>query len=169
MKIIFFCATTLNAKIAHGHDELVDWTSAEDKKFFNEETKRCGVVVMGHSTHKTIGRALPGRLNIVMTRSPDPEKQKPGELEFTDAAPEAIVRDLEERGFQHIAVIGGAQVFTQFLEAGLCDELAITIEPKIFNRGINIFNDFSRDISLKLLEVKKLNEDAVLLRYGIIR
>lgn len=169
MKTIFFCAQTLNAKIAHGHDELVDWTSAEDKKFFNEETKKCGVVVMGNSTHKTIGRVLPGRLNMVMTRSPDPAKQKPGELEFTDAPPEALIRGLEARGFQNIAVIGGAQIFTQFLEAGLCDELAITIEPKIFGRGVSIFNDMLRDIALKLFEVRKLNEDAVLLRYNIVR
>lgn len=169
MKTIFFCAQTLNAKIAHGHDELVDWTSPEDKRFFNEETKKCGVVVMGHSTHKTIGRALPRRLNIVMTRSPDPAKQKPGELEFTDATPETIVRDLENRGFQNVAVIGGAQVFTQFLEAGLADELAITIEPKIFGTGVNLFADMGHDVSLELIETRNLNPHAVLLHYRVIR
>ncbi len=169
MKVIFFCAQTLNAKIAHGSDELVDWTSPEDKKFFTEETKKCGVVIMGSSTHKTIGRILPGRLNVVMTRSPDASKNQDGALEFTDKPPRQILLDLAGRGFSSVAVIGGAQIFTQFLEEGLCDELAITIEPKIFGAGINIFNDFLRDVSLKLLEVRKLNEDAVLLYYRIIR
>ena len=90
-------------------------------------------------------------------------------MEFTDKPPRQILLDLAGRGFSSVAVIGGAQIFTQFLEEGLCDELAITIEPKIFGTGINIFNDFLRDVSLKLLEVRKLNEDAVLLYYRIIR
>lgn len=169
MKIIFFCVQTINAKIAHDHDELVNWSSPEDKKFFNEETKKCGVVVMGHSTHKTIGRPLPGRLNVVMTRTPDITKNQEGLLEFTDKPPSVLLENLEQRGFAMVAVTGGAQIFSQFLEQGLVDELAITIEPKIFNRGVNIFNDFSLDVALKLLEVRKLNEDAVLLRYTIAR
>ena len=160
---------TVNGKIAHAHDELVDWTSVEDKKFFNEETKKCGVVVMGHSTHKTIGRPLPGRLNVVMTRTPDVSKNQEGALKFTDAGPETLIRDLETRGFHTIAVIGGAQIFTQFLEAGLCNELAITIEPKIFGRGVNLFNDMSRDFSLELLETRALNPHVVLLRYHVIK
>ncbi|MEK7541472.1 MAG: dihydrofolate reductase family protein [Patescibacteria group bacterium] len=168
MKTIFFCAQTLNAKIAHNASEFVDWTSAEDKKYFREETRKCGVVVMGNATYKTMERPMPGRLNVVMTRSPDASKNQEGALEFTDKPLLQILQDLEKRGFPSVAVIGGAQIFTQFLESGLCDELAITIEPKIFGSGINIFNDFTRDVSLKLLEVRKLNEDAVLLRYKIV-
>ena len=169
MKIIFFAAMTLNAKIAHAGDELVNWTSKEDKQFFNIETRKCGVVVMGNSTYKTMGRALPGRLNIVTTRSPDIAKNVAGELEFTDVAPQAIVEDLRSRGFENIAVIGGAHVFTEFLAMGLADELAITIEPKIFSSGVNILHDLPGDVSLKLLEVRQLNEAAVLLRYEVVK
>jgi dihydrofolate reductase len=166
MKVVFFVAMTVNGKIAHASDELVDWTSPEDKQFFREETKKCGVMILGNATYKTIGRPLPGRLNVVMTRSPDTAKNQDGLLEFTDKPPAILVQDLKTRGFETIAVTGGAQIFAQFLEAGLCDELAITIEPKIFGTGVNIFNDFPRDISLKLLEARKLNENAVLLRYA---
>ena len=168
MKIVFFVAMTVNGKIAHASDELVDWTSPEDKQFFREETKKCGVMVMGGATYRTIGRPLPGRLNVVMTRSPDVSKNQEGLLEFTDKQPRALIEDLHTRGFDTVAVTGGAQVFAQFLEAGLCDELAITIEPKVFGRGINLFNDFPRDVSLDLLEVRNLNENAVLLRYKVL-
>ena len=169
MKVIFFVAMTANGKIAHTSDELVDWTSKEDKEFFREETKKCGVMIMGGATYRTIGRPLPGRLNVVMTRTPDISKNQEGLLEFTDKPPAALLEDLGARGFENIAVTGGAQIFAQFLEAGLCDELAITIEPKVFGRGINLFADMSRDFSLELLETRNLNPHVVLLRYAIIK
>lgn len=169
MKIIFFAAMTVNGKIAHSSDELVDWTSPEDKQFFNAETKKCGAVVMGNSTYKAIGRPLPGRLNVVMTRSPDVSRNMAGVLEYTDKPPREILQDLEERGFGTLAVGGGAQIFSQFLETGLADELAITIEPKIFGAGINLFADMRRDFALELLEVRNLNPNAVLLRYKLVK
>lgn len=169
MKVIFYAAMTVNGKIAHAHDELVDWTSAEDKKFFHEETRKCGVVVMGNSTYKTIGRPLPGRLNVVMTRSPDLGRNMPGVLEFTDRAPREILADLDGRGFSQIAVTGGAQIYAQFLEAGLCDEIAVTIEPKIFGMGVNLFADMQRDFALELDETRMLNPHVVLLRYKILK
>ncbi len=160
---------TVNGKIAHTSDELVDWTSKEDKRFFHEETKKCGVVVMGNNTYKTIGRPLPGRLNVVMTRTPDITKNWEGVLEFTDKPPRELLQNLERRGFSSVAVTGGAQVFSQFLEAGLADELAITIEPKIFGSGVNLFADIAKDFALELLEVRNLNPHVVLLRYKVIK
>ncbi|MEK7099082.1 MAG: dihydrofolate reductase family protein [Patescibacteria group bacterium] len=169
MKIIFFAAMTVNGKIAHASDELVDWTSKEDKRFFNEETKKCGVMIMGGATYRTIGRPLPGRLNVVMTRTPDASKNQDGLLEFTDASPAALVENLKNRGFEQIAVTGGAKIFAQFMEAHLCDELAITIEPKIFGSGVNLFADMARDFALELIETKNLNPHVVLLRYRMVR
>ena len=169
MKVIFFAAMTVNGKIAHTSDELVDWTSKEDKQFFHAETKKCGVMVMGNTTYKTIGRPLPGRLNVVMTRHPDKSQNQEGALEFTDKPPAALIADLEKRGFETVAVTGGAQIFSQFLEAGLADELAITIEPKIFGRGVTLFADMARDFALELLEVWNLNPNVVLLRYKVVK
>ena len=160
---------TVNGKIAHSSDELVDWTSKEDKQFFHAETKKCGVIVMGNSTYKTMGRPLPGRLNMVMTRSPDVSQNWSGVLEFTAKPPQELLLDLELRDFNTVAVTGGAQIFSQFLEAGLADELAITIEPKIFGSGINIFADMSRDFALELIETRTLNPHVVLLRYRVIK
>lgn len=169
MKIIFFAAMTVNGKIAHASDELVDWTSKEDKQFFLEGTKKCGVMVMGGATYRTIGRPLPGRLNIVMTRTPDVSKNQGGLLEFTDKPPAALIEDLRNRGFETVAVTGGANIFAQFLDAGLCDEIAITIEPKIFGTGVNLFGDMHTDTALELLETRTLNPHVVLLRYRVMR
>lgn len=169
MKIIFYAVQTLNGKIAHSPEERVTWSSREDKEFFQAETKKCGVVVMGHTTYKTVGKPLPGRLNVVLTRNPDMSKNQAGVLEFTDVPLPELVKDLERRGFETIAVTGGANVFSQFLEEGLVDEMMITVEPKIFGKGINIFEEMSKDFSLKLLNIKKLSSQTLVFHYKVVK
>ena len=169
MKVIFYAVQTINGKIAHAPDERVTWSSKEDKHFFHEETKKCGVVIMGHTTYKTVGMPLPGRLNIVLTRHPEQEKSKQGVLEFTDKPLREIVSDCAARGFTSVAVTGGASIYSQFLEEGLADELMITIEPKIFGRGIGIFADMKNDFSLKLLDIRKLSSQTFVLHYKVIK
>ena len=81
MKVILIMAQTADGKIARASDELVDWTSKEDKRFFIDKTKEAGVMVMGSNTYRTIWRPLPGRLNVVLTSHPEAEKSESGETE----------------------------------------------------------------------------------------
>ena len=167
MKCILIAAITANGKIAHSASELISWTSKEDKRFFTEETKRHGVVIMGKRTYDTIGKPLPGRLNMILTRSPQEYEPIPGNLEFTNQPLPDLLRGLEERGFTSLAVAGGASVYTQFLEQNLIDEMMLTVEPKLIGSGIGLFSDFGGDKDLKLLSVTKLGEQSVLLHYGV--
>lgn len=165
--VFLIAAQTLNGKIAHTNDELVRWTSKEDKELFVEETKATGVVVMGRRTYETMGKPLPGRLNVVLTRNPVGGESQPGILEFSNENPEELLQGLEARGYKRIAIIGGASVYTLFLEAGLIDEILITVEPLIFGSGIDMIQALDRDIELQLLECRKLNKQTVLLRYHV--
>jgi dihydrofolate reductase len=64
-------------------------------------------IIMGRKTHESIGRVLPGRRNIVVTRNPN---YASGGVEVTHSLIEAIKRcaDADE-----IFVIGGAPLFTE--------------------------------------------------------
>ncbi|HEX9722557.1 MAG TPA: dihydrofolate reductase family protein [Candidatus Paceibacterota bacterium] len=75
MKVFLIAAMSADGFIARNSSHLASWTSKEDKQFFIEKTKEAGVVVMGLNTYKTIGRPLPGRLNIVYSKT---EKNIPG-------------------------------------------------------------------------------------------
>lgn len=167
MKVILIAAQTLDGKIAHAPDEPATWTSKEDKRFFVEETKKHGVVIMGRRTYATIGKPLPERLNIVLTKNPSAEDNQEGVIEFTNAAPRELLADLNRRGFPSVAVIGGASVYSQFLREGLVDELMISIEPKLFGGGIPLVEGLASDIALQLIEARKLNAHTLLLHYGI--
>lgn len=69
MHTFIIAAITIDGFIASREDQVsTDWTSKADKQFFRDRTKEAGVMVMGRKTFETIGRALPGRETIVMSR-----------------------------------------------------------------------------------------------------
>jgi riboflavin biosynthesis pyrimidine reductase len=97
----------------------------------------------------------------------DKEKEKPDLLEFfVNEKPQAILAELEKRGFKKVFVGGGSMINALFFDAGLIDEMWITVEPKIFGTGMRILSDKKRDINLTLKSVKKDNQ-TVLLKYGV--
>lgn len=161
--------TTADGIIAKHSGHNVDWSSPEDKKMFREETKNHGIVIVGSSTFKTMGKHMPGRLNLVLTENPEQYADKviPGELEFIEATPAEIVAEVKKRGFESAALIGGARVNASFFKAGLVDELMLTIEPKIFGQGLKITEGEDLDIDMELLETKKLNDQTIWMHYKI--
>lgn len=169
MKTIIIMAESLDGSIAYDSSHAASWTSKEDKKFFIKETKKGGAIVFGQNTFKTLGdKPLPGRLNVVMTiDEDDKKKEKPGLLEFfVNRKPEMVLSALKKKGLKKVFIGGGGIINGLFFDAGLVDELWITIEPKIFGTGMRILSDKKRDINLILKSVKKVNQ-TVLLKYGV--
>jgi dihydrofolate reductase len=58
----------ISENCAIGKDGKLPWHYSADLKLFKETTMG-GTIVMGSSTWRSIGRPLPGRLNIVISRS----------------------------------------------------------------------------------------------------
>ena len=167
MKIILLMAITLDGKIAKFTTHPATWTSKADKKIFVEETKKAGVIVMGQTTYDTIGRPLPGRLNIVLNPEPDISKNIPGSLEFTNIQPPELVQELEKRGFTTIIIGGGSTINGLFLKAGLLNEIWLTIEPKLFGEGLSLFKGADVDLNLELIDVLKLDANVLHVRYRV--
>ena len=164
-------ALTADGKIAKHSDHLADWTSPEDKKEFIQATKEAGVIVMGKKTFDTIGKPLPGRLNLIMALNPDKHKELeiPGTLEFTNLPPKQIIEKMEKLGYKKIILGGGTTINSLFLKENLVDELKLTIEPKIFGAGMNLFDKVDVDLNLELIEMKKLNENTINIHYKVIK
>ena len=157
-------AVTLDGRIAKNHHHFADWTEKADKKMFVELTKKAGVLVMGSRTFETIGRPLPNRRNIILTRNPKPSEDK--DCVFTDASPQEILKGLEAEGFDEVIIAGGAQINSLFAKAGLVNELVLTFSPKIFGEGLGLFTP-DIEMDLELLEVEKLGENTVFARYKV--
>ncbi|WP_296907086.1 dihydrofolate reductase family protein [Thermotoga sp.] len=162
-EVIFIFAMDLTGKIA---SHLTSWNSREDREYFKKITQDIGNVVMGRVTFEEIGRPLPGRLNVVLSRK-ERVSTEPN-LVFMNGSPADVVKFLEERGFKQIAIVGGKTVFTEFLKSALVDFLFVTVEPYILGRGIFAFDEFEGFFPLKLLEARRLNKrGTILLKYSL--
>lgn len=95
-----------------------------------------GVVVMGRTTYEAIGKPLPNRRNIVLSRNP-----KYWTESALVAGSIAQVDALVEKG-EPIFVIGGGEIYRQYLP--LATKLVITRVDCIFS-GDAFFPDFSEE------------------------
>lgn len=91
-----------------GAQGALPWHLPEDLKYFKRLTMG-HPIIMGRKTFESIGRLLPGRSNVVVTRKPD--YRAPGAV---------VVASLEEalaacRDTDEVFVIGGAEIFRQLL------------------------------------------------------
>ncbi len=165
MKVILLMAITADGMIARNSMEVINWTGKADKKYFVQVTRDAEVMIMGSKTFDTIGRVLPGRKSIVMTR----DKQRISrskDLIYTDQAPSDIINDLRDKEFDTVTVIGGSIINTLFMQKNLIDEIHITMVPRIFGKGLSLFCE-NLDVELTFLEVVTIDQGAVLLKYRV--
>ncbi len=104
---------------AIGRDNDLPWRLPDDLKRFKALTLG-KPVLMGRKTAQSLGRALPGRLNLVMTRS--------GQVPFADmqavASLQAAIDAARAAGAAELAVIGGGDIFA--LTLPLAEVLCLT-------------------------------------------
>jgi len=166
MEVILLMAMTLDGKIARDSTELVDWTGKADKQYFVQVTREAGVVIMGSRTFDTIGKPLPGRKNIVMTRNQD-RKSRMENLVFTKRSAREIIRELNEEGIEKVILIGGATVNSLFARENLITQIHVTIVPALFGRGLSLFRE-PMDIKLEFMENREIDRGHLLLIYKVL-
>jgi dihydrofolate reductase len=103
---------------AIGRDNALLWHISDDMKFFRRQTVGCPVI-MGRKTFESIGRPLPKRVNIVISRG------------YSTADEVAVVGSLREAyevaeatNLERCYVIGGGQIYAQAMEDA--DRLVVT-------------------------------------------
>ena len=121
MEIVLIVAVADNGVI--GSRGAIPWRLKSDMKRFKAMTIG-RPVVMGRKTFASIGRPLPGRTNIVITR--DANYRAAGAVVTTSfAEARAIARaDALRRSAGEIVVIGGAEIYAEWMECA--DRLEIT-------------------------------------------
>lgn len=113
MKLALIWAMSRNRVI--GRNNALPWHLSEDLKYFKRITMG-KPVIMGRKTWESIGRPLPGRTNIVITRNAD--YVVPEGVQVVNSLDAAI--DLSEKiclinGIDEAIVMGGAEIYAQAL------------------------------------------------------
>lgn len=172
MHVFLIAAITADGQIARSKEQVsTAWTSKEDSQFFRQKTKEARIMVMGRSTFETIGRGLPGRVTIVLTRSAAtdlPSELEDGAVIETSLKLPELVNRLAAAGHEQLAICGGSSVYTQALQDQIVETVFLTIEPTFFGAGVPLFNTaFSHDVELQLRHLHQLSSQTIVLEYSV--
>lgn len=102
-----------------GMRNAIPWHLPEDFKWFKQMTTG-HVIVMGRKTFESIGKPLPNRTTLVLTRSPAPIE---GVITISDL--KQVDRSASEFAGREIFICGGAEVYAQALP--FCSDLYLTV------------------------------------------
>lgn len=112
------------------------WHIPEELKRFKEITIG-HPIIMGRKTHESIGKVLPERTNIVISR--DPVYQAEGII-VAHSLEKAIQLAKDQPGSQEVFVIGGGEIYKQALP--ITDKLYLTVIDQEI-AGDTFFPDYS--------------------------
>ena len=111
-KITFVVAVAENGMMGKNGD--LPWSLPGDLKQFKAITVG-KPVVMGRTTYQSLGRALPNRPNIVLSRNPLYHLDDAKTVTTLDAALALAYEDAKRLGAGEISVIGGAALFSELM------------------------------------------------------
>lgn len=128
MIVSIIVATSLNHAI--GKDNQLLWHLPADLKFFKTTTMGCPVV-MGRKTFQSIGRTLPGRQNVVITRDKNFNADNQFDLTVVGSIDEALVKLHAEK---EVFIIGGGEIYKQSIDS--VDTIYITLVHTVIDGDV---------------------------------
>lgn len=143
---------------AIGRDNRMPWRLPEDLKRFKRLTMG-HAVIMGRKTFESIGSPLPGRTNIVITRSSDWSRSGCLPVHSLEAALAAVAES------QDAFVIGGAQIYA--LALPLAQRLYMTEIERDFE-GDAFFPEFDRSQWREIARERRVSEGADTFDYAFV-
>jgi len=137
--ITIIAAIGLNNEL--GKDNYLIWHLPADLKRFKKVTTG-HAIIMGRKTFESIGKPLPNRRSIIITRNILYKKEG---CEVVHSLEDAIklIQDQE-----HAFIIGGAQIYREAIEKKLVDQLDIT----------KVHQNFDADVFFPTLELSSWEE-----------
>jgi len=138
---------------AIGKDGRLPWRYSADLKFFKETTTG-NAIVMGANTWRSIGKPLPNRLNIVLTRSGDIDA--PPAVMKLSGVDEVV--DLSKLLVKDVFIIGGAKVFDSFSD--VIEKWFVTFVPETIE-GADTFMPENFLDGFTVTETKNLGQGLV--------
>lgn len=155
-----FCGVSLDGFIARPDGALDflegDGTAAMGDHGYEAFMAGIDALVMGRRTFEVVMGfdAWPYAKKVFVLSSMavdlSPARDRGGDVELLNAAPEDVVAQLAVRGFRDLYIDGGATV-QRFLRAGLIDRLIVTHVPVLIGQGVRLFGPLERDIPWRLV------------------
>src|SRR5215216_7650561 len=134
-----------------GGQRLHEWAFSEherNRELLAEAVNFVGALIAGRRTYDLSvpwwgadGPAGPARVPVFVVTHAEPEEVPEGGVYtfVTDGIESALEQAKAAAGEKDVAVMGGADIGRQFIEAGLVDEISIHLVPVLFGSGTRMF------------------------------
>ncbi len=139
-----------------------DGTDPTNWGSFGQFFESVGDVVMGYSTYHQVTTELApdnypytGKKSYVFTSK---KLEDIDGVNFTNKDVSVLINELKSNGDEGIIWInGGASIVNQVLDAGLMDEICISVIPTILGGGIRLFKERDCEMKLELVSTMSYN------------
>lgn len=168
-------AMSLDGFVAR-RDHSLDWLnkqpSENEDHGFIEFMDSIDILVMGTGSLRTVlgfGEWPYEKPVVVLSRSmtkQDIPEHLHDKIEFSTASPEELWEVFRKRGYERVYVDGGA-IIQSFLQAGLVQDMKITLIPILLGDGIRIFGETDGDVDLELISATSFPSGMVDLDYKV--
>ncbi|WP_255512469.1 dihydrofolate reductase family protein [Kurthia sp. Dielmo] len=162
-KIKLFIAMSLDGYIATLDDSL-DWLMKVDGKGDNgygDFMRDIDTVIMGRTTYDWVMNEMNGdypykeQVGYVYTHQ---TRENTAYITYTDEPVQSLGRQLKASKGKDIWIVGGGQLICDFLEAGLVDEMTLTLTPVLLGEGIRLFPEGSYESEWRLTKTETFNQ-----------
>jgi len=170
-KVTYGGAISLDGFLAGPNGEI-DWLRYSDDvaEIMRESFRGVDTMLMGRKTYEFAqkmggGPPMKGVSTYVFSRS---LKAVSGDAELVSTDAAGFVRDLKAKEGGDILVMGGGELGTSLIDAGLVDEIGFSIQPVLLGDGIPAFRELSHRVELELIETRAIKPGCVLARYRVL-
>lgn len=165
-KIILFIASSLDGFIAKENGGI-DWLFSDNDYGYKEFYNSIGSILIGAKTYRqalTFGEyPFKDKKVYVFTRQPN---LQPVENElFIDGNIIEFTRKLKEKRAKNIWLVGGGEINGIMLEAGLIDEVIISVHPVVLGKGIPLFSNVNSLKKMKFVSMESYPSGLVQMKY----
>jgi dihydrofolate reductase len=186
-KVVYYAAMSLDGFIAESDDTL-EWLMEYEGSFddpdatpmkgsYEEFYDGVGALVMGSATYEFVYEHEGAEGNWPYAGKPSwilTSRELPGyegskdEIHFTDGdVAELGPAMIEAAGDKQLWVVGGGNVATQFVDAGLLDTLVLTVTPVVLGKGKPLFDERLPGGPLQLTGTRTFDSGMVELSYAL--
>jgi dihydrofolate reductase len=168
-KLILGLAISLDGYIEGPNGEY-DWCMTDQDYGLSDFFKRIDSLFIGRKSYELMetmdDSVMPGFPNLkqyIFSRTL--RDVKPGAVIISDNIEEEVMRIKNEPG-KDIWLFGGSSLFTSLFNAGLVDEIWLSVHPIVLGAGKLLFNNIQHRTSLTLIDSKTYSTGLVSLVYS---
>jgi dihydrofolate reductase len=171
-KVKLFIASSLDCYIAR-EDGGIDWLFTDDDYGYTKFYDSIDTIIVGRKSYDQSltfdDYPYKGKKVYVFTRKKIRKNNNEQDVEYINTNIQDFVTSLTQSIGKDIWLIGGGEIVSVLLNAGLVDEIILSIHPIILGTGIPLLRDIQKEVNLKLENSLSFDSGLTQLYYKVLK